>query len=200
MLFSGMEGGGDVSSYQTSGFLNFQSNMGSRLGMKMASTNNYHSNQTSANKTMSFEYQSHLVEKNQTQGRLDFPQFKKVMEILASKVIPSYPPTQGYVEFVKELIVPLSNNVNEKRCVHSKKIQHLLTMLDNQDMIDLLTLLHKAIIDIYKSYADNKGHMNFPRFINFCSDYDIFPHSATKATLYRIFHSLSFINELMGMS
>lgn len=67
-------------------------------------------------------------------------------------------------------------------------------------MIDLLTLFHKSIIDIYKVYADNKGHMNFTKFINFCSDYDIFPGMTTKASLYRIFHSLSFINEILGNS
>ena len=67
-------------------------------------------------------------------------------------------------------------------------------------MIDLLTLLHKTIIDVFKMYADNKGYMNFTKFINFCSDYDIFPHMTTKASLYRIFHSLSFINEMLGVS
>ena len=65
-------------------------------------------------------------------------------------------------------------------------------------MIGLLTLLHKSIVDLYKSYADNKGCMNFTKFIGFCSDYDIFPSLVTKASLYRIFHSLSFINEMMG--
>jgi len=65
-------------------------------------------------------------------------------------------------------------------------------------MIDLLTLFHKGIIDIYRQYADSKGYMNFIKFINFCSDFDIFPELATKATLYRIFHSLSFINEMIG--
>lgn len=34
--------------------------------------------------------------------------------------------------------------------------------LDNEEMIKLLTILHKAMISIYKVYADtNKGHMNF---------------------------------------
>ena len=42
--------------------------------------------------------------------------------------------------------------------------------------------------------------MNFTKFINFCSDYDIFPYVMTKATLYRIFHSLSFINEMLTSS
>ena len=37
----------------------------------------------------------------------------------------------------------------------------MLMLLDNQDMIYLLTLLHKAIVDVYKMYADIKGYMNF---------------------------------------
>ena len=65
-------------------------------------------------------------------------------------------------------------------------------------MIDLLTLLHKVIIDVYKAYSDRKGYMNFTQFISFCSDYDVFPALATKASLYRVFHSLSFINEMIG--
>jgi len=43
-------------------------------------------------------------------------------------------------------------------------------------MINMLTILHKAMIDIYKIYADQKGYMNFQQYINFCSDYDIFPN------------------------
>jgi hypothetical protein len=39
--------------------------------------------------------------------------------------------------------------------------------------------------------------MNFSQFVTFCSDFDIFPSLITKAALYRIFHSLSFINEVM---
>ena len=62
-------------------------------------------------------------------------------------------------------------------------------------MIQLLALFHKAIIGIYKCYQDNKGYLNFNQFICFCTDYDIFPNMATKATLHRIFHSISFINE-----
>ena len=65
-------------------------------------------------------------------------------------------------------------------------------------MINLLTVLHKSIIDIYKIYADSKGYMNFQQFINFSTDYDIFPTIIAKATLYRIFHSLSFMNEGIG--
>lgn len=63
-------------------------------------------------------------------------------------------------------------------------------------MINMLTILHKAIIDIYRIYADAKGYMNFQQFINFCSDYDIFPDYATKAALHRIYHSLSFSTEI----
>ena len=40
------------------------------------------------NKTLSFDYHSHLIEKQSIQsGKLDFQQFKKVLEILANKVV-----------------------------------------------------------------------------------------------------------------
>ena len=106
--------------------------------------------------------------------------------------------SSSFASLLKHFILPLQDQANEKRCVHSKKIQQMLSQLDNQDMIELLTLFHKAIIDIYKQYADNKGLLNFTKFINLCSDYDIFPGMVSKAALYRIFHSLSFINEILG--
>ena len=90
--------------------------------------------------------------------------------------------------------------MNDKRCIHNQMISQLLLKLDNQDMINLLTLLHRSIIDIYRIYADNKGYMDFYQYVNFCSDYDIFPDMATKASLYRIFHSLSFMNEIYASS
>ena len=65
-------------------------------------------------------------------------------------------------------------------------------------MINLLTLFHKAVLEVYRVYADSKGYMNFGVFMTFCSDYDVFPEVITKASLYRIFHSLSFINDMIG--
>jgi len=102
------------------------------------------------------------------------------------------------MEMTQNFIVPLAKRLGDTRCVHSKKIQRLLTQLDNQEMISLLTLFHRQVVDIYRAYADGKGCMNFNQFIVFCSDYDVFPDLLTKAALFRIFHSLSFINEILS--
>jgi hypothetical protein len=55
-------------------------------------------------------------------------------------------------------------------------------------MGDLFQVLSESI---YHVYQNSKGMMNFDSFVNFSKDHDIFPSYCSKATLYRIFHSLS---------
>lgn len=135
---------------------------------------------------------------NGNSGRLDYNQFKRILEVLSTKVFKDYPAPMASVDLLKYFILPTVSKLNDKRCIHNRNIQVLLTQLDNQDMITLLTLLHKSIIDVYKVYSDKKSYMNFSQYVTFCTDFDIFPSLITKAALYRIFHSLSFMNEVLG--
>lgn len=78
------------------------------------------------NKTLSFGHQSHLLDNNGHQGRLDFSLFKKVLEVLSPKVMTDYPPTLALAEVLKRFLLPLLERVNDKRCVHNKNIQKML--------------------------------------------------------------------------
>ncbi len=101
---------------------------------------------------------------------------------------------------VRRFFQPQLKKMGDKRCVHSTKIQKLLSQLDSSEMITLLTIFHRTILETYKVYADSKGYMNFNNFVSFCTDYEIFPELMTKAALHRVFHSLSFINDILTNS
>lgn len=110
-------------------------------------------------------------------------------------MVPKFPPSLAFVEIIKTFLIPHLSTLSDKRCIHNKQIQNLLSNLDNEEVINILTVLHKATIDTYKRYSDQKHLMNFNQFMQFCSDHDVFPYLVSKPALFRIFHSLSFINE-----
>ena len=68
--------------------------------------------------------------------------------------------------------------------------------LESEDMVEFLTVLHKSIIKFYQQYADSRSMMTFEAYLKFCVDFCIFPDLVTKPMLYRIFHTLSHINEM----
>jgi len=63
-------------------------------------------------------------------------------------------------------------------------------------MVEFLTVLHKSIIKFYSQYSDSRLMMSFEQYLKFCIDFCIFPDLVTKPMLYRIFHTLSHINEM----
>ena len=67
----------------------------------------------------------------------------------------------------------------------------MLTLLQDPEVLKLLDLLHKLLINFFIEYADSNYHMNFDQFVCICRDFSIFPDLVSKAILHRIFHSLS---------
>ncbi len=89
-------------------------------------------------------------------SKIDFVQFKKCLEIIGTKCMPDLPLQHAFMVIVDKFILPLGESCKDKRLMQTKLIQGLVTQLDTPEMISLLTILHKQIIDFYKQYADGK--------------------------------------------
>ena len=137
-------------------------------------------------------------QENQSHSKafMDFEHFIKFMEQIAEKVFPSLPISQAFVYLLADFILPLLQELSETRCVQNKQILDLIGKLESEDLIEFLTVLHKAIIRYFLQYADQRGMVDFETYLKFCTEFCIFPDLVSKPMLYRIFHTLSDINEL----
>jgi len=98
-----------------------------------------------------------------------------------------------------DFILPLLNQTTENVNKHSDKMNKLLNFINSESLIKFMGDLYSVLFDAYMLYAEPSNHlMNFNQFIMFCKDHDIFPDVISKAALYRIFHSLSFLNESLN--
>ena len=74
----------------------------------------------------------------------------------------------------------------------------LVNLVNSKIMVDFMGELFYALTEIYPRYTDgNSDLMTFEQFLAFCRDHEIFPYVCSKPAIYRIFHSLSIMNEAL---
>ena len=54
-------------------------------------------------------------------------------------------------------------------------------------------LMHKSMVNYYRTYSDSNGLMNFYQFLKFCKDFAIFPDILSKQKLGSFFGALGSI-------
>jgi hypothetical protein len=66
-----------------------------------------------------------------------------------------------------------------------------MNILKDDDVLELLGIVHKTLFPYYEYYSDDNGLMQFQHFSNFCKDFGIFPDYLPKSKLYKYFHTLA---------
>jgi hypothetical protein len=95
------------------------------------------------------------------------------------------------LSLINDKILPLEMEVNHDRAVDEEDIQKLMNILKDDEVLELLGIVHKTLYPYYIHYANSEGLMQFKQFCKFCSNFGIFPDYLPKAKLYKFFHTLS---------
>ena len=66
-----------------------------------------------------------------------------------------------------------------------------MEILRDEQVVEILSCVHKTLIPYYQYYANAKGLMNFDGFSKFCHDFGIFPDILTKSKIMKFFTTLS---------
>jgi hypothetical protein len=77
------------------------------------------------------------------------------------------------------------------RTVDDGEIEKLMQILKNDDVLELLGIVHKTLYPYYEHYSDDNTLMSFKHFSNFARDFGIFPDYLSKSKLYKFFHCLA---------
>ena len=73
----------------------------------------------------------------------------------------------------------------------SSQIQKLLEILQDESIVDVLSIVHKTMLPFYGFYSNSRMQMNFEGFQKFCVDFGIFPDILSKPKIFRFFKTLA---------
>ena len=90
-------------------------------------------------------------------GKLDFQTFIKALELIGRKMYKTLDPGSAFVKFVKNHILPVYRYkvLSEEEEVmrdYEQKMTEAFAMLDEDHVIDLLSVVYKQFVPIFKNY------------------------------------------------
>ncbi|KAL4460259.1 hypothetical protein ABPG74_000010 [Tetrahymena malaccensis] len=150
------------------------------------------------------------------QQRLDFEQFLVSLEMVAQKLYKEISLCEGLSQLLQNNILPVlekevNQNDNRKnnsssisKSVHSstqnEHVSILMEILKDQEIVELLGMIHKTMMVYFKYYSQNKNTIDFDKFVKFCKDFGIFPDIIPKSRLLKIFNTLAQIYNTTEMA
>ena len=123
-------------------------------------------------------------------GKLDFSTFQRALVLVASRIFPDQSAEQAYATLLNEYILRLDAQL-QLAPSDSYFVSRLASLLQDSDVLDVLSLSHSAVVYYYSYYAGPRGLLDYTGFIKFCRDFSIFPDICTKPKLLVLFNALA---------
>lgn len=120
---------------------------------------------------------------------INFSQFMFALELIAMKVYRYSANAISYL--IKDHILPLKDYINEEVTASSEHIIQLMEILKDEEMVNLLELIHKTLYPYYTFYCNEQNLMTLDSFIDFCQDFRIFPDILPDELVIQFFKTLS---------
>ena len=114
-----------------------------------------------------------------------------MLKKIATKIYPKEKYPENFSLFLKERVMPLNGEISSERGVGNEEIYYLMDILKDEDMVKLLSIVHKTILPYFLAYADKNRFMSFQSFCHFSTDFGIFPDYISKPKLHKFFNTLS---------
>ena len=125
-------------------------------------------------------------------GEIDFPTFIISIEILSRLLLSNLPGKQAIDVLVVDYILNNKEINNNKINEIEEKIDNLKNLQNNEEMIELLQVVHKAFYPLFIYYTkETGGLMSNKNFFKFTKDFEIFPNLIGKAKLNSFFNGIS---------
>lgn len=126
-----------------------------------------------------------IIKKLLPKNKLSAPQFLKIMEQLLLKLYPTLDDAFDKIPF--DSVIASNKDYAET----------LMGLLENENIVKMLTVLHKPLAIYFKAYASHKGYIAFEPFLAFCKDFSVFPNYFTKQKVLNMFNTMVKVQENM---
>ena len=129
---------------------------------------------------------------NVSYGEIDYPTFIISIEILSRLLLTHLPTKQAIDTLIVDYILNNKEITNNKINEIEEKIENLKELQNNQEIIEILQIVHKAFYPLFIYYTkENEGLMSIENFMKFTKDFEIFPFLIGKAKLNSFFNGIS---------
>ena len=84
-----------------------------------------------------------------------------------------------------------NDQIDEENAENNEHILNLMEVLKNEEMVNLLELIHRTLYPYFNFYSEETGVMREDQFVNFCKDFMIFPDILPEEIVMNFFCTLS---------
>ena len=124
-------------------------------------------------------------------GKMEFHEFMAALKSISEQLYPDMNKDEAMLALIQDKLSPLEKKLNIERTIDDGEIEKLMEVLKDNDVLELLGIVHKTLYPYYSHYADDNGYMQFKHFSDFAKDFGIFPDYLPKSKLYKFFQTLA---------
>ena len=121
-------------------------------------------------------------------GKMNFILFIKSFELIASKIYPDETLNNAVLLLLNKRIFP---SLPESSIINSSEVVNAIEKLNNKDINYFLKELSPVIFPLYQQYTYNNKYMKFTNFLDFYTQFELFPELISLTQIKTIFFSLS---------
>ena len=135
-----------------------------------------------------FDKKLFLENQQNVPGKMDFMLFIKSFELIASKIYPDETLNNAVSLILNKKIFPILPSEN---ITNSEEVLSAMEKLQNKDIQYFLKELHPLIYPLYEQYSDENKNMKFTNFLEFYTQFDLFPELISLTQMKIIFFTLN---------
>ena len=142
----------------------------------------------SVSKTFIFDKKLFLENQQNVPGKMDFMLFIKSFELIGAKLYPEESLNKAVTQVLERKIFPI---LPRRNIITANKLNEVMNKLQNEDIKYFLKELSPIMYPIYQKYADFNNKMKFSNFLNFFTEFELFPELITLTQIKIIFFSFN---------
>ena len=139
-------------------------------------------------KSKIFDKKLFLENQQNVPGKMDFMLFIKSFELIAAKLYPDDTLNSAVTKLLENKIYHLLPKIN---IISNHKLDEVMNKLENEDIKYFLKELNPVMYPLFLQYTDANKKMKFSHFLEFYTQFDLFPELITLNQIKIIFFTLN---------
>ena len=139
-------------------------------------------------KTRIFDKKLFLENQQNVPGKMDLMLFIKSFELIGTKLYPEETLNTAVVQVLEKKIFPI---LPKKNIISANKLTDIMNKLQNEDIKFFMKELSPVMYPLFSKFSDLSKKMKFSHFLEFYTQFDLFPELITLNQLKIIFFALN---------
>ena len=148
-------------------------------------------------KTRNFDKKLFLENQQNVPGKMDFMLFIKSFELIAAKLYPEETLNIAVKQVLERKIFPI---LPKNKIINKKKLNEVMNKLQNKIIKYFMKELSPVMYPIYLQYADVNKNIKFTNFLEFFTQFELFPELISLTQIKVIFFTLNESSRIFNLN